>query len=351
MQNQNKEDLRKTRSFEINELTPELKVSLKVRVISAIVGIAIALPMVLLGDFFFAALIGAILFIANFEIVRCAKGNYSIILYTFALIIAAVIAFWPMVANISDWSHWRVFSGFSTLKVSISLMCVGAFLLFELILVDKNFTVRDACFIFAMDVLISIGVQSTLFLRYFPCFKYHADAAANGVTVPYFNFFDNFASSTLVIYMLFGSLFTDVGAYFFGVFFGKKKINERISSKKTWAGFFGGIGTSAVLTMVFAFALALSGHPIGGEGVLSLDHWYHIVILSIIMPVIATLGDFSFSAVKRYYGIKDFGNIMPGHGGALDRVDSIMFTAIIVAIYVSMFFGTTPLSSGIVNLV
>ena len=108
---------------------------------------------------------------------------------------------------------------------------------------------------------------------------------------------------------------------------------------------------SAVLTMIFAFVLALSGHPIGGQGVLSLDHWYHIVILSIIMPVIATLGDFSFSAVKRYYGIKDFGNIIPVHGGALDRVDSIMFTAIIVAIYVSMFFGTTPLSSGIVNLV
>ncbi len=342
----NKDELRKTRQFEINELTPAIKVSLKTRIISAIVAIAIVLPLVLLGDIFFAVLIAAALFLANFEIVRCAKGNYSIILYTFALVFAAFIAFWPMVANIQDWSHWRVFSGFSTLKVSVSLMCIGAFLLFELILIDKSFTVRDACFIFAMDLLISIGMQSAMFLRYFPSYTYHLTNNPG-----YFNIYDNFQSSTLLIYMAFGSLFTDVGAYFFGVFFGHKKINERISSNKTWAGFFGGIGTSAVLTMIFAFVLAACGHPIGGPGVLTLDKWYHIVILSIMMPIIATLGDFSFSAVKRYYGIKDYGTIMPGHGGVLDRVDSVLFTAIFVAIYVSMFFGENPGIKGIVNLV
>ena len=345
----NKDELRKTRQFEINELTPALKVSLRTRIISAIVAIVIVLPLVILGDFFFAVLIAAALFLANFEIVRCAKGNYSIILYTFALVFAAFIAFWPMIANIQDWSHWRVFSGFSTLKVSVSLMCIGAFLLFELILIDKSFTVRDACFIFAMDLLISIGIQSAMFLRYFPNYMYHANPANAGVG--YFNLYDNFSSSTLLIYMAFGSLFTDVGAYFFGVFFGKKKINERISSNKTWAGFFGGIGTSAVLTMIFAFVLAATGNPIGGPGVLTLDHWYHIVVISLIMPVIATLGDFSFSAVKRYYGIKDYGTIMPGHGGVLDRVDSVLFTAIFVAIYVSMFFGENPGIKGIVNLV
>ena len=343
----NKENLRKTQSFAPNELTPEIKVSLRTRIISAIIAIAIALPMVLLGDFFFAILIAACLFLANFEIIRCAKGNYSIILYTVGLIIAAVIAYWPMVANISDWEHWRFFSGFSTLKVSITLMCVGAFLLFFLVLIDKSFTVRDACFIFAMDVLISIGIQSALFLRYFPCYVYHQ---GNTIT-QYFNIYDNFQSSTLVIYMCFGSLLTDVGAYFFGIFFGKKKINERISGKKTWAGFFGGIGTSAVITMIFAFVLAICGHPVGGPNVLTLEHWYHIVILSIIMPFFATLGDFAFSAVKRYYEIKDFGTLMPGHGGMLDRVDSVIFTAMAVAIYISIFFGTQPLSSGIVNLI
>ena len=343
----NKDDLRKTRSFEINELTPEIKVGLRVRVISAIVAIAIALPMVLLGDFFFAILIGAILFLANFEIVRCAKGNYSFILYAFALVIAAVIAFWPMVANIQDWTQWRVFAGFGSLKFSISLMCIGAFLLFFLVLIDKSFTVRDACFIFALDVLISLGVQSALFLRYFPSYEYHKVVT----DVPYFNLYDNFASSTLLLYVAFGSLFTDVGAYFFGIFFGRKKINERISSKKTWAGFFGGIGVSAVITMAFAFVLAATGNPIGGGNALTLEHWYHIVVLSVMMPFIATLGDFSFSAVKRYYGIKDFGTIMPGHGGALDRVDSLIFTCIAVAIYVSIFFGENPLRNGIVNLI
>ena len=116
----NKEELRKTRSFEINELTPALKVSLRTRIISAIVAIAIVLPLVFLGDFFFAVLIGAALFLANFEIVRCAKGNYSIVLYTFALVFAAFIAFWPMVANIQDWSHWRVFSGTAHQEYSVT---------------------------------------------------------------------------------------------------------------------------------------------------------------------------------------------------------------------------------------
>lgn len=343
-----KEELRKTRSYQFNELTPEIKVSLRTRIISAIVAIAIALPLVLLGDFFFAALLAFCLFLANFEIVRCAKGNYSIILYSMALIIAAVIAYWPMVANIPDWSNWRVFAGFSSLKFSISLMVIGAFLLFFLVLIDKSFTVRDACFIFTMDVLISIGIQSALFLRYFPSFIYHQDPA---VSVGYFNFYDNFESCSLVVYMLFGSLFTDVGAYFFGIFFGRKKINERISSKKTWAGFFGGIGVSAVVTMTFAFILAACGHPVGGPGVLTLDHWYHIIVISVMMPFIATLGDFAFSGVKRYYEIKDFGNLIPGHGGMLDRVDSVLFTAIAVAIYISIFFGLNPLRSGIVNLV
>lgn len=342
----NKEELRKTRTYQPNELSPEIKVSLRTRIISAIVAIAIVLPLIILGDIFFAVLMASVLFIATFEIVRCAKGNYSFVLYACAFVIAAVVAFWPMFANIQDWSHWRIFSGFSTLKFSITMLMLSAFALFFMVLIDKDFTVRDACFIFTLGVLISLGVQSILFLRYFPCYQYHEVISS----VPaYFNGYDNAESCLLVVYVAFGSLFTDVGAYFFGIFFGHKKINERISSKKTWAGFFGGIGTSAVITIGFAFIMAACNHPIAG--VLTFDNWYHIVILSLLMPFVATLGDFVFSSVKRYYGIKDFGNLIPGHGGMLDRIDSVLFTAIVAAVYIATFFGYNQLNNGIINLV
>jgi phosphatidate cytidylyltransferase len=127
---------------------------------------------------------------------------------------------------------------------------------------------------------------------------------------------------------------TDTGAYFIGILFGKNKINPRISPKKTWEGFTGGIIISTLFSFVFAMILALCGHPI--LKCLDTDNWYLVLIISLIMPLFATLGDFTFSALKRHYEIKDFGNILPGHGGVLDRVDSLIFTATATAIVVSI---------------
>ena len=117
---------------------------------------------------------------------------------------------------------------------------------------------------------------------------------------------------------------------------------ERVSPKKTWEGFFGGIILTAITLMVWAFVLASvdNGNHAILKGLLDLDHWYHIVILSSLIPLVSVLGDLVFSAIKRYYGIKDFSNIMPGHGGILDRMDSIIFALTTTAIYLSLFTET-----------
>ena len=128
---------------------------------------------------------------------------------------------------------------------------------------------------------------------------------------------------------------TDIGAYFIGVFFGKHKMNPRISPKKTWEGFAGGIVISSFFSFGVAMILCACKHPLV-SGLLDLQHWYLILALSLILPFVATLGDFVFSSAKRHFEIKDFGNIMPGHGGVLDRLDSVIFTMITTAVFLEL---------------
>ena len=67
---------------------------------------------------------------------------------------------------------------------------------------------------------------------------------------------------------------------------------------------------------------------------LTVDKWYWILLLSILIPIIATLGDFVFSAIKRHFEIKDFGTLFPGHGGVLDRIDSLLCTSLAVTVII-----------------
>lgn len=328
--------MKRNNEIQVNELSKETKVSLKVRIISSIICVAIALPCLIVGDFFWAVLLGFLLTVSVFEIIRCAKTKYSIILYICAYLAAFVLTYFPIIISNIGGDSWRIFQGFSQIKVSFTVIAVSVILLFGTVVFDKNFTVKDACFIFTMILVTSLAFQCNLFLRYFPSY-YHYNLEVGNELGSYFNKFDNLESGMLVLYVILGALFTDIGAYFFGIFFGHKKINERISEKKTWAGFMGGIGTSFVITSAFAMIFAIVGHPLGGF--LTLDRWYHILILSLILPFISTLGDFVYSSVKRFYGIKDFGKIIPGHGGVLDRIDSVIFASIAAAIYISIFFG------------
>ena len=108
---------------------------------------------------------------------------------------------------------------------------------------------------------------------------------------------------------------SDVGAYCIGMFLGKysKKLFPSVSPKKTWAGFWGGL-VFAVLAGLILVWTGLWTYP-----------WYHAVILSIIMHVAGVFGDLFESQWKRVCDIKDSGNIIPGHGGMMDRFDSALF--------------------------
>ncbi len=108
---------------------------------------------------------------------------------------------------------------------------------------------------------------------------------------------------------------SDTGAYFAGVFFGKHKLCPEISPKKTIEGVFGG-----VIAAVLAQALAAVGFSYAAHTEIP---WI-FVIVSPLLTGISIMGDLSASLVKRRFGIKDFSNLMPGHGGILDRFDSVL---------------------------
>jgi phosphatidate cytidylyltransferase len=116
----------------------------------------------------------------------------------------------------------------------------------------------------------------------------------------------------------------DSGAYLVGVSIGKHRLFERISPKKSWEGAIGG-------TLI---AIAASYFISSFIPEIKLVHWIAISILTVVS---STYGDLTESMFKRYFGIKDSGNILPGHGGVLDRFDSLFFAAPVIVIYLKLF--------------
>ena len=331
--------------FQPNELSDSTVVSMRTRIITAVVGIALILPIALFGDWAFLVLVSVALVLGVIELIRCAKRKYSKVLYITGFMLALLVLAWPIIRNLPLDSGWRLFDSYQTIYLSVTIIFVGLCLAAFTVMIDKNFTVIDACFIFTVVLLIALGFQSCLFLRFFPSHLYHKEILDQGLVEPArINLFDNLESSLLFIWVAVGACLNDAFAYFVGVFFGKNKMNERISPKKTWEGFFGGvILTSIVLSGWAILQDLLSGraHPIL-TGYLDIEHFYHVIILSTLIPLVSVLGDLVFSSIKRFYGIKDFSNIMPGHGGILDRVDSILFATITAAIYILIFYNFSP---------
>ena len=327
--------------FQPNELSNDTAASMKTRIIAGLTAIAIILPFVMFGDWPFFGFMILVLVFAIIEIIRCAKTKYSKVLYIVAFLLAFLILFWNffqdiphMFKNTDQWSG--IYDSYNRISVSITIMFIGICLSSLTMLVDKNFTIMDACFIFTTVVLIALGLESILFIRYLPVYEYNQSLKLAGETVPYINGYDNCESFLFLLYMALGACLNDAFAYFVGVFFGKHKMNPRVSPKKTWEGFFGGVILTSAFISGFAFIMSAVGHPVL-NGLLDIKHWYHIVILSTLIPLVSVLGDLVFSSIKRHYQIKDFSNLIPGHGGILDRLDSIIFAAITVAIYTSIF--------------
>lgn len=132
--------------------------------------------------------------------------------------------------------------------------------------------------------------------------------------------------SMLVWLILLSAFGADTFAYFSGVFLGKHKMCPNLSPKKTWEGAIGGIIGSGLVCGIFGFFFFR-------------EIMIHCVIIGLIGAPISMCGDLTASAYKRKMGIKDYGNLIPGHGGIMDRFDSVLFTAPFVYYYIQIVFN------------
>ena len=163
-----------------------------------------------------------------------------------------------------------------------------------------KFTYIDMCTVALTALYIIFGLNMILYIR-------------------------DFDASGMFIYLLIfiGAWTTDIFAYFTGVFFGKHKLIEDVSPKKTVEGSIGGI-------IFCSLAFVLTGIIVDAffEGNANM---IFLAVSGVCISVIAQVGDLIMSVIKRHYGIKDYGRIFPGHGGMLDRFDSILAVSLGVA--------------------
>ncbi len=318
--------------IETNEITEEAKVSMRTRTITGIVMAVIVVPCLFLGGWFYFALSVLVTIFSAYELVKILKlkSNIKYFVYVAAIIISLSFVYWIFIKNnVKAYIDNKAFFSdefltkeFTTISSSIILILVTAGVFFSFCFISEEVDVGKTCYLIAMIIITSLCIQSFLYLRFSPNELF----AADGVDISS-NLFKYFQSALLCVYVVLGTITNDIGAYFIGILFGKHKVNPRISPKKTWEGFYGGIFTSFVFSSLYAIIFAAVGLPI--LPVLNLEnfHWLWILLLSAVMPIIANLGDFTFSAIKRNFNVKDFSNLLPGHGGILDRIDSLLFTS------------------------
>ena len=117
---------------------------------------------------------------------------------------------------------------------------------------------------------------------------------------------------------------TDTFAYFTGRFFGKHKLCEKLSPKKTVEGAVGGVIGAIIVVIIYTYFCP------------SKVNYLIAVLFAIAVSIVSQMGDIFFSCIKRENGIKDFGNLMPGHGGVMDRFDSVMLTAPLTYLFITL---------------
>lgn len=257
---------------------------MKERIITAICLMLVAIPCVVFGGIYFKILIGVILALSVYEMLHiCVRPKIKLYIYPIVLLFFV----YGFLLDLND----LFLASYGILLYMVILFAATIF--------DETLTIERTGYIFTMGVLINAGLHALMVLRDVYGFQY-------------------------VLLLALATYGSDTGAYFTGVFFGRHKLIPRLSPKKTIEGSIGGVFLGTILATCYASYLGLLTE--------------NIILIGafLVLTMTGQIGDLVFSAVKRHFGVKDYSNLLPGHGGILDRIDSIVFNAVVFSFFLVM---------------
>ncbi len=263
-----------------------------VRLISSFVGIALALVVLFLNQtFLFPLALAGVIGIILFELAQAVKGSEFQLALAGMLLYGAVTPF----LEFYQLESYLPLAQFACLSL----------IFIEFLRSSKTFHVEQIAFMIMSAILVTRSICFVIDLK---------QTDAHGMLY--------------VVLGLCGGWIADSGAYFAGVSLGKHKLCPEISPKKTVEGFVGGLLSNAVVfpLICLGYVLIFKEQAAGVQ-----VNYIAAVFLGIFCAAVSVLGDLCASIVKRQKGIKDYGSIMPGHGGLMDRFDSVLF--VVPALY------------------
>ena len=249
---------------------------MKTRIVTAIVLILVILPCVIIGQIPFQILMGVVAGCVVFEMLSiCERPRANIYLY----LLVGVFVYYSLFFE-------------KELMISAALLILYLILLYICSMFDYGMNMLRLCYYFTTTVLIAMGLHIIYQLRLMYGLEY-------------------------LLFLAIATLGSDTGAYFAGLLFGKHKLNPRLSPKKTVEGSIGGIVVGSILATMYAIYSGMDYHI------------YIIIAMCVILTMTGQVGDLVFSSIKRTFEVKDYSALLPGHGGILDRFDSLLFNAMV----------------------
>jgi len=293
------------------------------RIIVAAVGIPIAILIVYEGNIIYTLTILLLSSLALYEFFKIAtkkdcSPNY-IIGFAFNGALILFLGFLPQILRIKQLNPFHIVF-FLLLVLTLYVILTMAAEEFRM----KRNPMANIALTVLGNLYVSFSFASFIILRMLHNYTDILPQSINSIEnhTSLLNLFDDEFCMLFILFILFSVWISDSSAYFIGRSFGKHKLAPRISPKKTWegavAGFIGGAGSFVLLTTFF-----LNGFPL-----------IHSIVVGVIIGTIGQIGDLAESQLKRDAGVKDSSGLIPGHGGVLDRFDSLLLIMPVVALYV-----------------
>lgn len=256
---------------------------MKKRILSAVVLIAIFVPLLIIGGIPFTIFLSIAALGGMYELInaRKKKKDFPLIIKIFGYFLTLLVLVCNYLTNRYSFNYY----------FDIRLLALLIFAYVSPIVFtndSKKYNLNDALFMLGSTVFLGVSFSLLIAIRN--------------------------SSITYIIYMFLISCITDTFALLTGMKIGKRKLAPLISPNKTIEGFIGGSIMGTFVATVYFLEVVSKGANV-----------FVVIGMTLFLSILGQVGDLVFSAIKRYYGTKDFSNLIPGHGGILDRLDSIIF--------------------------